>query len=101
MSLSGERVRSRQYASRPLFSDPGAAVAGGGTAGHVWPPAATSKPGRQHSHRGRRRHCSELCNPVGDLPGNFADWVTAHGADDPEWRESLEELSERLRAALQ
>lgn len=40
-------------------------------------------------------------NPVGDLPGNFADWVTAHGADEPEWRESLEELSERLRAALQ
>ncbi|GGI01400.1 hypothetical protein GCM10007170_40750 [Arthrobacter liuii] len=70
-------------------------------------------------------------NPLGDLPENVTDWVTAHGAeltaedvemaleavervagdeselaelwddaDEPEWRESLDDLSERLRAAL-
>ncbi len=70
-------------------------------------------------------------NPLGDLPENVTDWVTAHGpeitaedvemaleavervageqselaelwddADEPEWRESLDDLSERLRTAL-
>ena len=71
-------------------------------------------------------------NPLGELPENVADWVTAHGAelsaedvqmaleavervagekselaelwddaDEPEWRESLDDLAERLRTALQ
>ncbi|MFC8523420.1 DUF4259 domain-containing protein [Pseudarthrobacter sp. NPDC057230] len=71
-------------------------------------------------------------NPLGDLPENVSDWVTAHGAeitaedvemaleavervagekselaelwddaDEPEWRESLDNLVERLRTALQ
>jgi hypothetical protein len=70
-------------------------------------------------------------NPLGDLPENVADWVTAHGAeitaedvemaveavervageepelaelwddaDEPERRDSLNDLTERLRAAL-
>ncbi|MFC4394683.1 DUF4259 domain-containing protein [Arthrobacter sedimenti] len=70
-------------------------------------------------------------NPLGDLPENVTDWVTAHGleitaedvemaveavervaaekselaelwddADEPEWRESLDDLTERLRAGL-
>jgi len=70
-------------------------------------------------------------NPLGDLPENVTDWVTAHGAeitaedvemaleavervagdqselaelwddaDEPEWRDSLDDLAERLRAAL-
>ncbi len=70
-------------------------------------------------------------NPLGDLPENVSDWVTAHGAevtaedvemaleavervageqselaelwddaDEPEWRESLDDLAERLRTAL-
>lgn len=69
--------------------------------------------------------------PLGDLPENVTDWVTAHGAeitaedvemaleavervagdrselgelwdgvDEPEWRESLGDLAERLRTAL-
>lgn len=70
-------------------------------------------------------------NPLGDLPENVTDWVTAHGAeitaedvemaveavervageeselaelwddaDEPEWRESLDDLAERLRMGL-
>ncbi|MEW1811224.1 DUF4259 domain-containing protein [Pseudarthrobacter phenanthrenivorans] len=70
-------------------------------------------------------------NPLGELPENVADWVTAHGAeitpedvemaleavervagerselaelwddaDEPEWRESLTDLAERLRGSL-
>ncbi|MEO5316884.1 DUF4259 domain-containing protein [Pseudarthrobacter sp. CC12] len=70
-------------------------------------------------------------NPLGDLPENVTDWVTAHGfeitsedvemaveavervageeselaelwddAYEPEWRESLDDLRERLRTAL-
>lgn len=70
-------------------------------------------------------------NPLGELPENVADWVTAHGAeitaedvemaleavervagekselaelwddaDEPEWRESLDDLAERLRGSL-
>ena len=70
-------------------------------------------------------------NPLGDLPKNVTDWVTAHGAeitaedvemaveavervageeselaelwddaDEPEWRESLDDLAERLRMGL-
>jgi len=70
-------------------------------------------------------------NPLGELPENVADWVTAHGAaitpedvemaleavervvgerselaelweesDEPGWRESLDDLMERLRTAL-
>ena len=70
-------------------------------------------------------------NPLGDLPGNVTDWVTAHGAeitaedvemaleaaervagnqfelaelwddaDEHGWRDSLNDLAERLRAAL-
>ena len=70
-------------------------------------------------------------NPLGELPENVTDWVTAHGAaitaedvemaleavervagerselaelwedaDEPKWRESLEDLMERLRTAL-